>query len=88
MDVQVVLKPLSEHQIFDQLVLGLSQSVLTDFKEYDLYRFTLVDRYSGLRALRDRLLNIYTIERFAQEFNRQHHPVVLNANTGRMIHNP
>jgi len=44
--------------------------VLTDFKEYDLHRFKLVDRYSGMRDLRDRLINIYTLERFALEFNR------------------
>ena len=55
----------------DQLILGLSQSILTDFKEYDIFRFTINDRYSGLRSLRDRLQNIYTIERFALEFNRQ-----------------
>ena len=70
MDVQIVLKPRTAEQILDQMILGLSQSVLTDFKEYDLHRFKLVDRYSGMRDLRDRLLNIYTLERFALEFNR------------------
>jgi hypothetical protein len=70
MDVQVVLKPRTAEQIMDQMILGLSQSVLTDFKEYDLFRFKLIDRYSGLRGLRDRLLNIYTLERLSLEFNR------------------
>lgn len=68
--MQVVLKPMSTEQLLDQMILGLSQSMLTDFKEYDLFRFKLVDRYSGLRSLRDRLLNIYSVERFALEFNR------------------
>ena len=58
-ELQVILKPSLE---------VTSQSIMTT-TEYDLFKFKIADRYSGLRGVRERMLNILIMERMASEFN-------------------
>jgi hypothetical protein len=41
------------------------------FNEFDIFRFKISDRYSGLRGLKKRLWSIFQVERLALEFSMQ-----------------
>lgn len=44
---------------------------VSSFNEYDIFRFKIEDRYSGLRTLKRRVWSIYQVERLAIEFSMQ-----------------